>query len=392
MSYRPIFVFGMARSGTNLLARMLDRHPEVTVALDPLLPLFRSWRNAIIATHAAADVRARFDPASSFHDYYFDPDGPALLNLILAADADLPLDGQELAILRNKVIERASLESPVLGSRMVNLAGPTYRRLLQGAFDTIAESKPGATWVGIKEVWILEFLPALARFFPDARFYVIERDPRAVVASLSALAERDPTQAAHIPSYLRHWRRNIALAREFKADPLLHGRLGLVSYERLAANAEIEMKHICDELEIDFTPAVLRLSADGWKGNSSYDHGGRDVYSESVDRWRRVLPEDIVQAVDFLCGPEAALTPYRTTSTPRAQDVLGYLAEANTRPGSWRSDRADLLVDFGGELLRYTLLGAKASADEELVKRCFLFRDTFEAIRAAGEWATVYED
>lgn len=383
MSYRPIFVFGVARSGTNLLARMLDRHPAVSVALDPLLPLFRSWRNAIIATHAAAGVRARFDPGSPFHDYYFDQDGPTLLDLMLAADAALPLDEQELATLRKKVVERASLESPVLGSRMVNLSGSTYQRLLQSAFDIIAAAKPGATWVGMKEVWILDFLPALARSFPDARFYVIERDPRAVVASLATLAQTDPTQAAHIPSYMRHWRRDIALARRFKTHPLLRSRLSVVSYESLAADAEVEIRRICDELEIEFTPAVLQLSADGWNGNSSYNHGGRDVYAESVDRWRHVLPKNIVHAVDFLCGPEAVLTPYRTASKPRALDVLEHLAQANTSPGSWRSDSADILVDFGGELLRHTLLGAKATVEDDLVKRCFLFRDTFEAIRGA---------
>ena len=45
---RPIFVLGLARSGTNLLARILDRHPQVCVALDPLMPVFRALRNAVI--------------------------------------------------------------------------------------------------------------------------------------------------------------------------------------------------------------------------------------------------------------------------------------------------------------------------------------------------------
>ena len=42
----PLFVTGTARSGTNLVARMLDAHPEVSVACDPYFPLFHSLRNA----------------------------------------------------------------------------------------------------------------------------------------------------------------------------------------------------------------------------------------------------------------------------------------------------------------------------------------------------------
>jgi len=52
-------------------------------------------------------------------------------------------------------------------------------------------------WVGMKEVWIIEFLTPLARAYPEARFIVIMRDPRAVIASMQALARSDPSQLAH---------------------------------------------------------------------------------------------------------------------------------------------------------------------------------------------------
>lgn len=381
MTYRPLFVFGLARSGTNLLARMLDRHPAVTVALDPFLPLFRSLRNALVAARATEAVRQRFAPAAPFQDYYFDPGGPALLDLVLAAQADAPLDQEELAVLRRKAAERAALESPALGARMDRLAGNDYGELLRSGLDIVASEKPGVRWAGSKEVWVLEFVPLLARVFPEARFFAVERDPRAIVASLLAMAKKDPTQAAHPPSYLRHWRKQVALSHHFGRDPFLRGRFRSISFERLATQPEDEARRLCDDLDIDFHPEMLRLSADGWKGNSSFDHEGKDIYSGTVDRWRQVLPERVVQAADYLCGPEMALTPYRPATAPKAEEALAYLQEAGQQSGSWRSDSGDLLSDFGGEMVRQTILESTETFGEVLVRRCYLFAETLGAIR-----------
>lgn len=381
MTCKPLFVFGLARSGTNLLARMLDRHPQVTVALDPYLPLFRSLRNALVASRAAEEVRRRFSSSAPFQDYYFDSDGPALLDLMLAGQADLPLDQDELQALRLKAGERASLESSTLGSQMAGLAGKDYGQLFRSGLDIVAGLKTGVRWAGCKEVWVMEFVPLLARLFPEAQFFALERDPRAIVASLLAMAEKDPTQAAHAPSYLRHWRKQVALTHRFAADPLLAGRFRSVSFERLATRPEDEARQLCDGLDIDFHPEMLRLSADGWKGNSSFDHGGKDIYAETVDRWRKVLPARVVQAADYLCGPEMALTPYRPVTSPKAEEVLAYLEEAGRETGSWRSDSGDLLLDFGGEMVRHMLLDTGSEPEQSLVRRCFLFNGILDSLR-----------
>jgi hypothetical protein len=381
MAYRPLFIFGLARSGTNLLARMLDRNPAVSVALDPLMPLFRSLRNAMVAAHAPDSTRQRFSQASPFQDYYFDPDGAILLDLMLEAPADLPFSQGELAELRGKVAARAALESPPLGARMEGLAGSSYGSLFRNALGIIANMKPAAEWVGSKEVWALEFLPFLARAFPDARFYVLERDPRAIVASLLAMAESDPTQAAHPPSYLRHWRKQVALVRRFETDASLSGRVRCLSFEQLATAPQAEAQTLCQELGISYSADMLRLSVDGWMGNSSFQHGGQDVYAETIERWRQTLPDPVVQASDYFCGPEMALTRYRPASTPDPATVLTYLQQAAAEPGSWRSDGGDLLADFGGEMVRQTLVASTGVPDEDLVRRCFLFHDTLEPIR-----------
>ena len=132
---------------------------------------------------------------------------------------------------------------------------------------------------------------------------------------------------------------------------------------------------------IDFQPEMLRLSAGGWKGNSSYEHKGRDVYSYTVDKWIEVLPESILHTAEFLCGPEMTLTQYQPFTEVKLGTVMAYFKEAGLNPGSWRSDSGDVLTDFGSELVRHALLETSEMVDEVLAKRCFLFSDTLGAIR-----------
>jgi hypothetical protein len=301
----------------------------------------------------------------------------------LAGNASLPVSIAELETLRRAVCERTSLESPELSRRMEALEGNDYRAVIESALQIVADAKPGALWVGCKEVWVLDFVPLLARTFTHARFYAIERDPRAVIASLLAMGERDPSQRAHAPSYMRHWRKNIALARRFSSDPALEGRFRAVPYERLVASAPSELDMLCDELGLPMESGMLNLSAEGWAGNSSFEHSDRNVYASSASRWRASLAPEVISATDFLCGPEMALTEYTVESGVDEGRVLEYLKRAATDSGSWRSDSGNVDFDFAGELDRHALLDGRKSADAELIRRCFLFPQTFEAIRAA---------
>jgi hypothetical protein len=383
---RPVFVIGIARSGTNLLARMLDRHPEVCVALDPLMPVFRSLRNAIMRISAPEALRVRFDPDSPFQDFYFDSDGPAALDVLLNGDADLPVDDAEVARLRKAVRERAALESPELGDRLTAISGTRYSDLIRSAFAIIASTKPGAKWVGWKEVWIFDFVPLLARAFPDARIYAIERDPRAIIASLVAMAERDPTQAAHTPSYMRHWRKSIALARIFGSRPEIRGRFGVVSYEALVRDPEAGARRLCVELGLEFQREMLSLSADGWSGNSSFAEG-RDVYASSVDRWMSTIPPDARAAADYLCGPEMGLTAYKPQKV-EPQQVRAYLEQADAAQVSWKSSSGDSSSDAESEAARHRLLEAPQRPGNQELRRHFLFSETYDAILAARPAST----
>ena len=44
----PLFSCGTSRGGTTFFARMLSLNAEIAMASDPFLPLFRSFRTAVV--------------------------------------------------------------------------------------------------------------------------------------------------------------------------------------------------------------------------------------------------------------------------------------------------------------------------------------------------------
>ena len=393
MTSQPLFVFGIARSGTNLLARMLGAHPAIEIALDPFMPLFKAMRNASIAHDAPDELRRGFDPTLPFQDGYQAPRGYKLLDVLLAADLAAPIAPVDLPNLRAAIAARAELEAPDIAARAGDIGGGTCRDLVVRAFEIVAScrAKAATRWIGTKEVWVLDFLPALARAFPAARFLAIERDPRAVIASLAARAELDRSQHAHAISYLRHWRKNVVLARRFAADPGLADRFRLVRYEDIAARPREAARALADFLGVPFDPRMLapaaRENASGaWRGNSSYDDAVPGISDAPIARWRDCLPAATVRAVEFFCAPEMGLADYAPVAADpltASDEIAAYVARADADPGSWRSDCGDAAAEMSFEALRHGLLtGPDPATDTDLIRRCFLFEPAYRAAHA----------
>ena len=250
----PLFVTGTARSGTNLVARMLDAHPEVSVACDPYFPLFHSLRNA--ALRAAG---LEFDPSLPLEDYYGDATRIARLDAVQAIELSvLPFDPSERDRLLEALAARAAVECADLVPHLGEIEGATYRDLLDSAVALVERKRSGrARLSGSKEVWAIEFFGPLARAYPDAHFVVARRDPRAVVASMHALARKDTSQRAHILSYARHWRKEAAFLDRYAGDPCLRDRLAVVTYERLVIEPQAVAAELCQRLDIELDPAML---------------------------------------------------------------------------------------------------------------------------------------
>jgi len=387
----PLFGTALARSGGGLLSHVVSAHPDATLARHPFLTIFRSLRDALVGDLGDAEVTAVVPPSAPLQDGYFSAAKRRSLDAILCGSLDLAVNEEAGAFIA-AVKARCELESPELVAHLDDLAGATYREVFDNGLDAIARSRGGGAqrWVGFQEPWIIDFVPVLARAYPEARFLVVLRDPRAVVASMKGIARTDPDQVVNTVSYARHWRKYVALLIRFLDDPSLVGRMQVVCYERLVMDPEGVTNELADFLGVDHDPTMMdaagfvdQRTGAAWSGNSSFETAPGTIDASAADRWRHTLDPDLHRLIDWLCGPDMVVAGYRP-DTDDEQAALRALAAESRAYSSWRSDDGDMVADAGGELLRRALLREPGPADDDVLRRCFLFPEVRDRLLASG--------
>lgn len=121
---------------------------------------------------------------------------------------------------------------------------------LRAIFEAYAERHAKPRW-GDKTPVHCRYMPVLCELLPEARFVHIIRDGRDVAASVRDL----PIAPGGIEMIAADWRDQIADARRAGAT-LPHYRE--VRYEQLVAHPEPVLRELCEYLELEFRPAMLR--------------------------------------------------------------------------------------------------------------------------------------
>ncbi|MGI9539750.1 MAG: sulfotransferase family protein [Miltoncostaeaceae bacterium] len=376
----PIVVVGMARAGTTLVARMLDAHPDVRIASDPLMPLVRALRDAAVAARAPGAL----PPGAPFQDGYFQ-DGPrAALDALLDASVDLAVEASELGGLRRALSARAGIEEPDLAHHLGALEGGTFAALVGEVSRMLRAEDPRARVVGVKEVWAIDAVPFLSRALPGCRFVVVQRDPRAVVASHLA-AERGAE--GHPPSVARHWRKQEALLARYRADPRLLGSLMVVRYEDVVADPASASATLSAFAGVEVDRGLggaerLRDRAGArWTANSSFGSVAAGVRPELATTWRRRLDREHLAMVELLCGVEMAAVGYdpvlRMRYRPHELARSALVADGRASWG-WRSDLGDPVAEHDLELRRREQ-ARDPDISERSIRSAFLFPEAHPA-------------
>lgn len=397
----PIFGTGLARSGGGLYSMCLSTHEEIMVACCPNIELFRSYRNALVRSLGNERLSANCPPNSSFQDCYGCEDRIALLDhLLTAADLSLPFAEQEWDSFLETSISRGDLETRDLTPHFYKMKGKDYRTIFSNLLEIIASARQcgNRRWLGFHETWILDFFPVLAREFPTARFLIMFRDPRATVNSMLGVQKIDPLQVAQVLSYVRHWRKYAALAQKFSTDPLFTGRIHITAHELLLTNTEVALHDICHSLDLVLDNRMLDTknffnfaTNSIWSGNSSFEGKTEGFVPARATRWREKLDKTIWTTIEYLCGPDLEKIGYPTftaSANPMAAAcpaVMQFLLDDHSCYANWRSDLGDPLRDLGLEAVRRQLLTLPCPAkDQSLVRRCFLFEETYEWLRSSS--------
>lgn len=206
----PAFIVGVGRSGTTLLASMLNRHPMVAVTSEThffrLLEQAGGWK-AIQRNWPEGAIAF----LSGLHHFY-------LLN-----------------VDPKQVVER--INQPSVGS------------LFKALGDTYAEQSNKPLWIE-KTPLHIRYLDAIRAIFPSSPILHIVRDGRDVALSLCKV---DWANDSYVQN-LHRWGRELDNAETFFKDDNV---TLTISYENLLKNPNQTLKKICDFLAISFEPCML---------------------------------------------------------------------------------------------------------------------------------------
>jgi hypothetical protein len=308
-----ILIAGVFRTGTTMLANLLSEHPNALVVSDPFVYFFKHYRNY----HLAAMGRTDWDPDEPTPDYFGGHRGE-LLARILESDFGEAMPAATLQQMVADIREWKTEQHPELCARLDEVEGQSFADVYRSLIDLSVEiyGSRHVQMAGTKVSWCEEFLPAMARAFPEMQFVVPFRDLRAVVASQNNQTGAGIGQRPLL-FYVRHWRKCVALAHHFANNhSLLKGRVHLVRYEDFVGAPDEQLAALTAKLGLPARSLGVGAGRSDIGHNSSFDMDGAEappsqgVFRQSAERWRQVLTTDEIRAIDALAGPELRLLGY----------------------------------------------------------------------------------
>jgi Flp pilus assembly protein TadD len=226
-SRRPVFIFGMARSGTTLVEQIISAHPAVHGAGE-------------IANLASLVARIRGREGKTFPDW--------------AADID----------------------------------GGDCRSIGKAYLDSLPPPGAGEARLTDKRLHSFEHLGLIQLCLPNATLIHCRRDPRDVCFSLYALDfERGMDYAFDLADLGRYWRAYERVMDHWRAV-LPPGRMLEVPYEAVVDDLEAWARRLIDHCGLEWDEACLRFHQSQREVRTASNvQVRRPIYAASVGRWRR---------------------------------------------------------------------------------------------------------
>jgi hypothetical protein len=280
-----VFFVGCPRSGTTLLRRMADAHPDLAVLPEQhWVPRF--WERQIGITPEGFVTRDLQD--------------------MLLADRRFAARGLPL----NRVAELVENATP-----------KHYARFVGDLFDLYGEMK-GKPLVGEKTPKYVRHLATLHELWPDAKVVHLIRDGRDVALSLldwdkaQRNVGRFPTwEEDRVITAALYWEWNVRLGREASAM-LGPDRYCELRYETLVADAEHECAMLCAFLGLAYDSEMLRFHEGRTKSKPGLSaKKARQPVTAGLRSWREQMPTEDVARFEAAAGELLEELDYRRELT-----------------------------------------------------------------------------
>jgi sulfotransferase family protein len=260
-----VFIVGCPRSGTTLLRRILDAHPQLAITRET------HW-----ITKEAVDR----------------PVGPDLLARLATVERFERMD-----------VDHAALERLVARSEPVS-----YAEFVSTVFDLYGKAQ-GKRLVGDKVPGYVMEIPLLNQHFPDARFVHLIRDGRDVCSSAldwtrmhAVFAKRPGWEPDRVGTVALWWEQRVRAGRAAGAQ--LGDRLYReVRYEALVEDPGPTCRALCDFLELPYSERMLAFHEGREKddGDGSAKRAWRPI-TPGLRSWRTEMAGGDVERFEATVG------------------------------------------------------------------------------------------
>lgn len=271
-----LFAVGCPRSGTTLLQRMLDHHPQLAVSNDP----------------------------------HFIPFAPGV-----ADGTDPPVTATLVDwLVGYPTTRRLGLDEATIRAAAGTCA--TYSEIVAALYDALARDR-GKPLAGEKTPRYVRYLPLLHALFPWVKAVHIVRDGRDVALSTLEWARSDRG-----PGRFRLWRKEpIAVCALFWRWHVASGRrdgavLGPaqyreIRYEELVADPERTLRTVAEFLELPYAPEMLEFHRG--RTRTGPELSAKDAWlppTSGLRDWRRDLAPMDVELFEAVAGELLSLLGY----------------------------------------------------------------------------------
>lgn len=321
---RPLVITGAYRSGTTLLQKMLDAHPDCAVAAQPALPIFRIFRDILHRSGMPVS-----DPAGALGISFKAPAGTldTAMKLTQAGPDDIANMNRDVARLTQSLRDSGtddafpkSYEDALRQHLSPGSLLHVFECLLDALEDYRFRGQP-RHWLGFKDLYLEELLHPLLVASSDLRVIHIVRDPRAVLASRNFGRYADAYKGPRLHPLLyvaRLWQTSVQWRQVLRARNA--GRVLALHYEWVSRDLVKAAEEIGAFLGLEKAHVMAdernwRNESGGvWTGNSS--HGGAH---EEKPRWQSLVPTEAIGALEFLCRDEMEAEGYSPSQSPDQQ-------------------------------------------------------------------------
>lgn len=371
---KNLLITGCYRTGTTLIEKLVQAHPEVCIASQPFPVLYFYLKNVFydsLALERLYPLGPLFLESSyNLEDFY------NFLDRYQISKNDIIRIFSEL-----KEYKRGLWTPEILSFREQLNPGyffDVYSQL--NGFIPEIFSKEDVCYTGGKEILCEEYVPYLLS--NGVKIIIIVRDPRDVITSLNFRKKDNLTGDKRPVLYsLRLWRKSIAFALECEDNE----NFMWLKYEDLVEKPIKILSKIAGFLDINvFGPDVLEEGirdqyGDLWSSNSSFLSHKR-ISGDSIGRFETVLPEYVVSYIEACCLPEMKYLNYDLN---RVQDFDEKALRDFKEPfpiehEKFLSNKDYSLEHIDEEIERYGYLKGSLILSDNEARKWFLFEKVYK--------------